>query len=285
MNSSYLSVFVFIIITIIYYTVLKPKLTYENLKNAESNDEMSNYSSTNNTALVIYMILVLISQLVINIGYMINTCGGDIASNIGVGFLITLIPWVFIFGLLVSMLMLFPGFKSAFSNVIGYFCVSGSANDVLTKLLINPDIENTMNAGNLSEEDKKKYQSIADAIIKICGNTSIIINQIVPENFLESLATLSPLMKPEYQNDQSAESIELKQKLLNTVLIRDNIGEALWYVNTAILVTSVIQYNIATRGCNKDLKSIQSQQANFEQQQAATQQQNEQASSTTYTMT
>jgi hypothetical protein len=37
--------------------------------------------------------------------------------------------------------------------------------------------------------------------------------------------------------------------------------------------------------CNKDLKSIQSQQANFEQQQAATQQQNEQASSTTYTMT
>lgn len=283
MNSSYISVFVFIIITIIYYTVLKPKLTYENLKNAESNDEMSNYSSANNTALVIYMILVLISQLFINTGYIINTCGGDIGTNIGAGFLITLIPWVFIFGLLVSMLIIFPGFKSAFSNVIGYFCVSGSANDVLTQLLINPDIENTMKEGNFSEEDKKKYQSVADAIIKICGNTSIIINQIVPENFLESLATLSPLMKPEYQQDNS-DSIQLKQKLLNTVLMRDNIGEALWYVNTAILVTSVVQYNIAVRGCNKDLKSIQDQQANFEQQQSATQQQNEQASSTTYTM-
>jgi hypothetical protein len=230
------------------------------------------------------MILILISQLVINITYIINTCGGDISTNIGAGFLITLIPWVFIFGLLVSMLMLFPGFKSAFSNVIGYYCVSGNANDVLTKLLINPDIENTMKQGNLSEEDKKKYQSVADAIIKICGNTSIIINQIVPENFLESLATLTPLMKPEYQNDKLPESIELKQKLLNTVLIRDNIGEALWYVNTAILVTSVIQYNIASRGCNKDLKSIQEKQANFEQQQASTQQQNKQATSTTYTM-
>lgn len=283
MNSSYLSVFVFIIITIIYYTILKPKLTYENLKSAESNDEMSKYSSANNTSLIIYMILVLISQLVINIGYMINTCGGDIASNIGAGFLITLIPWVFIFGLLVSMLIIFPGFKSAFSNVIGYFCVSGSANDVLTQLLINPDIENTMKQGNLSEEDKKKYQSVADAIIKICGNTSIIINQIVPENFLESLATLSPLMKPEYQQD-NPDSIQLKQKLLNTVLIRDNIGEALWYVNTAILVTSVVQYNIAMRGCNKDLKSIQEQQANFEKKQADTQQQNSQATSTTYTM-
>jgi hypothetical protein len=284
MNSSYISVFVFIIITIIYYTILKPKLTYEKLKSAESNDEMSKYSSANNTSLIIYMILVLISQLVINIGYMINTCGGDISTNIGAGFLITLIPWVFIFGLLVSMLIIFPGFKSAFSNVIGYFCVSGTANDVLTQLLINPDIENTMKEGNLSEEDKKKYQSVADAIIKICGNTSIIINQIVPENFLESLATLSPLIKPEYQDDALAESKELKQKLLNTVLIRDNIGEALWYVNTAILVTSVVQYNIAVRGCNKDLKSIQEQKANFEQQQKTIEEKNKQATSTTYTM-
>jgi hypothetical protein len=283
MNSSYISVFVFIIITIIYYTILKPKLTYEKLKSAESNDEMSTYSSSSNTALIIYMILVLISQLVINIGYIINTCGGDIASNIGAGFLITLIPWVFIFGLLVSMLIIFPGFKSAFSNVIGYFCVYGSANDILTQLLINPDIENTMKQDNLSEEDKKKYQSVADAIIKICGNTSIIINQIVPENFLESLATLSPLMKPEYQQDNS-DSIELKQKLLNTVLIRDNIGEALWYVNTAILVTSVVQYNIAMRGCNKDLKSIQEQQANFEKKQETIQNNNKKATSTTYTM-
>jgi len=283
MNSSYISVFVFIIITIIYYTILKPKLTYEKLKSAESNDEMSKYSSANNTSLIIYMILVLISQLVINIGYIINTCGGDISTNIGAGFLITLIPWVFIFGLLVSMLIIFPGFKSAFSNVIGYFCVSGSANDVLTQLLINPDIENTMKQENLSETDKKKYQSVADAIIKICGNTSIIINQIVPENFLESLATLSPLMKPEYQQD-NPDSIQLKQKLLNTVLIRDNIGEALWYVNTAILVTSVVQYNIAMRGCNKDLKSIQEQQANFEQKQKNIQQENAKATSTTYTM-
>jgi hypothetical protein len=283
MNSSYISVFVFIIITIIYYTILKPKLTYEKLKSAESNDEMSTYSSSSNTSLIIYMILVLISQLVINIGYIINTCGGDIASNIGAGFLITLIPWVFIFGLLVSMLIIFPGFKSAFSNVIGYFCVYGSANDILTQLLINPDIENTMKQDNLSDEDKKKYQSVADAIIKICGNTSIIINQIVPENFLESLATLSPLMKPEYQQD-NPDSIELKQKLLNTVLIRDNIGEALWYVNTAILVTSVVQYNIAMRGCNKDLKSIQEQQANFEQKQKNIQQENAKATSTTYTM-
>ena len=131
MNSSYLSVIVFIIVTIIYYTVLKPKLTYEKLKSADM-DQMSKYSSSCNSSLFIYMILVVITQLFINIGYIVNTCGGSIASNIGAGFIITIIPWIFIFGFMVSMLIIFPGFKSAFSNVIGYFCVAGTANDVLT---------------------------------------------------------------------------------------------------------------------------------------------------------
>lgn len=284
MDSSYLSIFVFIIVTIIYYTVLKPKLTYENLKNAKRSNEVSKYISLSNSSLFMYMILVVITQLFINIGFIVNTCGGSISTNIGAGFLITLIPWIFIFGFMVSMLIIFPGFKSAFSNVIGYFCVAGTAGDVLTNLLVNPDIENTMKQNNLSEDEKKNYRSIADAIMKISGNNSIIINQIVPENFLESLTTLTPLMKLEHQNDQTAESIELKEKLLNSVILRDNIGEALWYLITATLVTSVVQYNIAVRGCNKDLKSIQEKQANFEQQQASTQQQNKQATSTTYTM-
>jgi hypothetical protein len=250
-----------------------------------NNEEMAKYTKSSNTSLIIYMILVLTTQLFINIWHIVNTCGGNVSSNIGAGFLITFIPWVFIFGILVTMLIIFPGFKSAFSNVIGYFCVSKTANDVLTKLLINSDVENMIKEENLTEQDKKKYQSVADAIIKICGNTSIIINQIVPENFLESLATLTPLMKPEYQNDLAAETIELKQKLLNTVLLRDNIGEAMWYINTAILVTSVVQYNIAIRGCNKDLNSIQQQKASFEKQQNDIEKLNKKATSTTYTLT
>ena len=284
MNSSYLSVFVFIIVTIIYYTVLKPKLTYEKLKSADM-DQMSKYSSSSNSSLFMYMILVVITQLLINIGYIVNTCGGSIASNISAGALITLIPWIFVFGLLVGMLIIFPGFKSAFSNVIGYFCVAGTANDVFIKLLVNPDIENTMKQDNLGEDEKKNYRSIADAIMKISGNSSIIINQIVPENFLESLSTLTPLMKPEYQNDQLPESIELKDKLLKSVILRDNIGEALWYIITAILVTSVVQYNIAVRGCNKDLNSILQNQAIFKEVEKKANDAKDKASSVIYSLT
>ena len=283
MNTSYLSVFVFIIVTIIYYTVLKPKVTYEKLKSSDT-DQLSKYSSSNNYSLLMYMILVVVTQLFINIGYIVNTCGGSIPSNIGAGFIITVIPWIFIFGLLVGMLIIFPGFKSAFSNVIGYFCVAGSAGEVLNQLLVNPDIEDTMKQDNLSDDEKNKYRSIAEAIIKITGNNSIIINQIVPENFLESLTTLTPLMKPEHQNDQLLETVELKEKLLKSVILRDNIGEALWYLITATLVTSVVQYNIAMRGCNKDLNSILQQEANFKQQEQKVNDSKDKASSVVYSM-
>jgi len=230
------------------------------------------------------MILVVVTQLFINIGYIVNTCGGSIPSNIGAGFIITVIPWIFIFGLLVGMLIIFPGFKSAFSNVIGYFCVAGSAGEVLNQLLVNPDIEDTMKQDNLSDDEKNKYRSIAEAIIKITGNNSIIINQIVPENFLESLTTLTPLMKPEHQNDQLPETVELKEKLLNSVILRDNIGEGLWYLITATLVTSVVQYNIAMRGCNKDLNSILQQVANFKQEEEKVNEVKDKASSVVYSL-
>ena len=41
-------------------------------------------------------------------------------------------------------------------------------------------------------------QNTADAILKICGNTGILINQITPDNFIEYMKMLQPLMKDEY---------------------------------------------------------------------------------------
>lgn len=46
-----------------------------------------------------------------------------------------------------------------------------------------------------TEEQKLGLQQAADAIIKICGNNSILINQIVPSNFTSYWDILKPLMK------------------------------------------------------------------------------------------
>lgn len=259
MDSSYLSFLIFIIITILYYMVLKPKLNISAYDD-QSGEQYAAYNSSSNTALFIYFLFIVLSQIGINASVMVNKCGGSIMQNIGSAFLMTLIPWFFIFGGVVVCLMIFPGFKSAFSNVIGYFAVSNTANNVLSELLVNTDLNQTINAiTDAAPEKKASLKSAAEAIIKMSGNMSIMINQIVPSNFMDYWSMLLPLMKEQYQTGAS----DMKQQLLDVVVARDNIGEALWYVYTAILLISITQYNIMSKPCQKDLATMQQSQNEY----------------------
>jgi hypothetical protein len=202
--------------------------------------------------LVCYILLTIMSQFFINFGILKNKCGGNDSSNFTASAFMTFIPWIFIFGSVVLILIVFPGFKSAFSNVIGYFAVSGKANEIMNELLVNTEIQNAINKEEEGSDKKAELQSSAEAIIKLCGNTSIMINQIVPDNFEDYWGILTPLMKPKYSNLASEDTIKIKSDLLNVVVMRDNIGEAMWYFYTAILLISVVQYNLSVRGCVMD---------------------------------
>ena len=269
MDTSYISVFIFLITTILFYLVLKPKMKVETLNDAVL---MGKYSSSKYMGLGIYLLLVVMTQFAINAYYIINTCGGSSTSNIGYAFIATFIPWIFIFGILMAVLLIFPGIKSAFSNVVGYFIVASSANGVLTELLVNTDVNRSIkDDSSLSPEQKQSYQTAADAIIKLCGNMSILINQIVPENFNKIWTSiLTPLMKDQYQPimsngvpTENPSALSLKQKLLDVVILRDNIGEGMWFLYTAILLTSIVQYKITSRGCVQNLEDIQLNQQNY----------------------
>ena len=269
MDTSYISVFIFLITTILFYLVLKPKMKVETINDAVL---MGKYSSSKYMGLGIYLLLVVMTQFAINAYYIINTCGGSSTSNIGYAFIATFIPWIFIFGILIAVLLIFPGIKSAFSNVVGYFIVASSANGVLTELLVNTDVNRSIKDDpSLSAEQKQSYQTAADAIIKLCGNMSILINQIVPENFNKIWTSiLTPLMKDQYQPimsngvpTENPSALSLKQKLLDVVILRDNIGEGMWFLYTAILLTSVVQYKITSRGCVQNLEDIQLNQQNY----------------------
>jgi len=239
--------------------VLKPKLNISAYDD-QSGEQYAAYNSSSNTALFIYFLFIVLSQIGINASVMVNKCGGSIMQNMGSAFLMTLIPWFFIFGGVVVCLMIFPGFKSAFSNVIGYFAVSNTANNVLSELLVNTDLNQTINAiTDAAPEKKASLKSAAEAIIKMSGNMSIMINQIVPSNFMDYWSMLLPLMKEQYQTGAS----DMKQQLLDVVVARDNIGEALWYVYTAILLISITQYNIMSKPCQKDLATMQQSQDEY----------------------
>jgi hypothetical protein len=281
MNSSYLSLLLFILVTIFYFVVLKtPKLTVSILQDDQG---YLSYQKGLYIKLFIYFIIVVLTQFGVNVSSIISTCGGSVSQNIGSAALLTFIPWFFIFGVLLVVLIVFPGWKAAFSNVVGYFMVSGQANSILSDLLVVEDVNSEiLNASGSDIKTRDALQEAASAIVKLNGNMSLLINQIVPDNFLKYWSILTPLMKPQYQQDPAATD-EIQQKLLSLVVLRDNIGEAMWYIYTAILLTSIVQYKIATQGCSPDLASLNENQEIFQQKQKQIQDENAAAQANVYT--
>jgi hypothetical protein len=276
MDVSLLSLISFTIITIIYFafpSIGKPRLTLNDLSNDET---MMDFYNRDIYSLAFYIGIVIVSQFFLNTSYLISKCGGSINKNIGAAALFTFIPWVLIFAVMVAVLIIFPGFKTAFSDVIGYFVVSSSANQILSSILRGSDLNEMIEKTN-DPTQKSELTKAADAILKICGNKSILINQMNPDNFLNIWNILKPLM-----NEGVYENLEIKTNLLDLVVLKDNIGQALWYIYTAILISSIVNYSLATRGCVKDITQIKAEHDDYIKQQEDANKQNELNNTTTY---
>jgi hypothetical protein len=278
MANSYLNIASFIGTTLFYYLAIKPELTYDKVKDKS---QYAEYVSSNYMFLGIYLLLVIMVQFIANTSIITNDCGGNITENIGAGGVLTFIPWLIMFGGMITTLIIYPGLKSVFSDVIGYYCVSSSANKLLTELLVDQKVENQMKAENLSSDEKEALQSTADTIIKICGNTSILINQIVPSNFNSYWEVLIPLMKDKYKTEND-ETTEKRIELFNLVVLRDKIGEAMWYIYTGILISSFVQLKISQRGCVNNPKKMEENYQKFLDAQKTAQDKKELATSTEY---
>ena len=278
MDISFQSLILFIIITILYFVFPsmggKPQLTLNDLINDVNK---SAYYSKHMKSLAFYLGMVVVSQLLLNVVYLMSKCGGSLDKNILTAAIFTFIPWILIFGVLLAVLIIFPGFKSAFSDVIGYYVVAGGANEIFGQILLGTDL-NDMIEQTADATQKNELTKAAEAIIKICGNKSILINQINSENFLDIWNTLKPLMTP-----GSYDSVEIKQQLLNLVVLKDNIGEGFWYVYTAILISSIVYYNLATRGCVKSVDQIKSEHDAYIKEQETADEQAKLNNSITYT--
>ncbi len=282
MASSYLNIVTFLLTTLFYYLAIKPSFTYEMSSDPQKHKA---YISNSYMYLAIYFLLVVVIQFMVNASIISTTCGGSVTENMGAAGVFTFLPWTLIFGVLILILTVYPGFKSAFSDVVGYFWVSSSANKIITDLLINPDIQKKMDTDTASTpEQKEATQGAADAIIKICGNTAILINQIVPSNFDSYWNILKPLMKEKYQTDNE-ETNKIKNDLFELVVTRDNVGESMWYMYTGLLLTSIVQLKITTRGCVNNPKTMEQNYQKFLDAEKEAQAQKELATSTTYTIT
>jgi hypothetical protein len=282
MDNSYLNIFTFLLTTLFYYMILKPPLDYKTVSDGEL---YKNYTTSNYVSLAVYLLLVMVVQFIVNSSIIAQKCGGSISENMGAAGIFTFIPWTLIFGVTIIILVIYPGFKSAFSDVIGYYWVSSSANKVLNELLINKDVQASISSdATLSPEQKDKMQGAAETILKICGNTSILINQMVPENFKDYWATLTPLMKDKYQVE-GVETSGIRNQLFDLVVTRDNVGEFMWYLYTGLLLISIVQLKITTRGCASNPKTMEANYQKFQESEQKALAAKAQATSTTYTLT
>jgi hypothetical protein len=251
MDLTYLSIISFIIITAVYYAMPSVGKLAVTLKALSSVEEMTLFKQESNTRLAIYLAVVILSQFVINTSFVINACGGSSISNYGSAFLITFLPWIFIFGIMLITLIMYPNFKGAFADIVGYFFVSDKANDALSKILISDAVTQTAINGITDETVKTDIIKAAESVSKMLGNKAIIINQITPLNFIDMWNTLKQLMKPTMFENQ-----ELKAELLDISAMRDNIGEAMWYIYTGILIISYTSFKITSAACPPDVNKL-----------------------------
>lgn len=282
MDSSVSNILSFLLSTGIYYYYLKPTLTLDILNDSE---KKKTYTSSVYLNLGIYFFLILLTQFLCNTSVISSACGGNFLENVGAASWFTFFPWILIFGVLVVILIVYPGFKTAFSDVVGYYFISFGANKALTELLIDTNIQKNIDADDKlnTPEQKEAMQSAADAIIKICGNTSILINQIFPSNFQSYWKILDPLKKEKYKDETAVN--DLKNTLFGLVVIKENIGEFMWYLYTGILLTSLVQLKITTRGCISNPKTMEENYNKFLASEAEVKQKNDLATSTQYTIT
>jgi len=282
MANSYLNIVTFLLTTLFYYLAIKPSYTYEISIDPTKQKE---YKSSSYMYLAIYLLLVMVIQFMVNASIISSTCGGSVTENMGAAGVLTFLPWTLIFGVLIVILTVYPGFKSAFSDVIGYFWVSSSANKVITELLVDPKIQKKMDQDTTSTpEQKEAMMTAADTIIKICGNTSVVINQIVPSNFQSYWNILTPLLKPKYQTE-NPETEKIRNELFEIVVTRDNVGESMWYMYTGLLLTALVQLKITTRGCVSNPKTMEANYQKFKDSEQKANDQKALATSTTYTIT
>lgn len=252
----------FLIITAIYLSGIKPMNSYKNV--ITTTTTIDQYNQSNYIYTFIYFIVLFVIQLCIGWS-VVNATECKIVKDkgrvLGEVFKSTALPWLFIFGFSLVVILLKPNFKSVFSNVYGYFWVKSQANSLLTDLLKNEKevkavaaTNGTLGAAAANGTSPQDIQNTADAILKICGNTGMLINQITPSNFLEYMNMLKPLMKPGYSteevNDNNINDVNhIFNKLFQVVESRERIGEYAWYIYTGLFVIAIVSYNISMIPC------------------------------------
>jgi predicted membrane protein len=199
-----------------------------------------------------YGITILIMMYFINLDITKNMCG---SPQVGTSLMVTAIPWAVVFGGLIGLLMVFPGWLSPFSNTFGYLAAKLSGVGTLLDKILKPKFVNAKTAVN--------ERIAAEALQQIYDDKSLLINQITLENF----DTFWNRMTSANLFNKGAN--EFKQQLYNMVRLKNIISYYVWYMLSGALITSMSYNYIVGIGCKKSAKEMQLLHSKYENEQKA----------------
>jgi len=204
---------------------------------------------------VIYFILILVSQFILNIYLAKQMCNSP--SNVGTAAIATIIPWILIFGLLNLLLTMFPGWLAAFSNTIGYAVASiVGVSSLFTEKLLN--------VGTPPNKDALKV------IQNILSDPSTIINTLNDENVLNfwNKSVNVKLFKTDFQVINNVDGIQTRDneyfyELKKYIMLKNLVSYFIWYLLTGILITSISYNYMLTVPCVQTPKQARAAAAQF----------------------
>ena len=224
---------------------------------------------------IIYYLGVLVTQYFINLTAITSRCGN---TNYYLAFMVTIVPWVFIFGLLNIMLAQFPGWKAPFSNTFGYLIANAAgAKDLLIDHILKDDFISRLTPGKKdkksNEEDNqsggRRRQSKSqiggdvdklaiEAVQHIYSDPSLLLNEITPDTYEQFWNKMTPLFK------NGAD--EYKPELYKLIELKELVSEGLWYMLTGSLITSVSANYIMNGDCGTSADEMKKRHSNYEKQ-------------------
>jgi predicted membrane protein len=203
---------------------------------------------------LIYGITILIMMYFINLNITNNICG---FPQVGTSLMVTAIPWGVVFGGLVGLLIVFPGWLSPFSNTFGYVAAKLSGVSMLFDKILKPKFVNAKTALN--------EQIAVEALQQIYDDKSLLINQITLENFDNFWTRMSNA------NLFNKGANEFKEQLRNLVRLKNLVGYYVWFMLSGALITSMSYNYIVGVGCQKSAKQMQLLHNKYENEQKALQ--------------
>jgi len=201
---------------------------------------------------LIYLGLLLVGMYFINLGITKTMCG---TTQPGTAIMVTAIPWSMVFGVMILMLLAFPGWLSPFSNTIGYLIAKLAGLSTITDKIF---ASKAVRAASSSTG-----RAAAEALEQIYSDKALLVNQVTPENF-ESF--WSKMSNAKLFNPGAA---QYKTALYSLIRMKKLVAEMVWALLSGGLASSIASSYIQNTACEQSAKEMIQRHNQYEDESAA----------------